>query len=240
MYNTEVLRITCSCFLMYYFHIMGTVSILGTVPVSLILRHIRISSQQTKLHFTAIVFIYLNFFPTVIKLYLGSSLENIWLNVADMWLYTFLMQLVYEVVVIWFGGHVFQQKEVLYAGSIRLKNIIMLLFSMSLPVAILQGDLLGMYTFSAAKWNIGVLAFLFIARRFVFDYVTKKISNGVILRLFFRLVLGIFSLTSDTFCQFVVFHTSIQVQSVFLIASITYILIIGKLTDSLISNLDIL
>lgn len=107
-------------------------------------------------------------------------------------------------------------------------------------MAILQADLMGMYTFNAAKWNLGVLVLLLIARYCIFDYVTKKISNGTILRLFFRLVLSILSITSDIFCRFIIFNTSIQIQSIFLIASTIYIFVIGMFTDSLISHLDIL
>lgn len=111
---------------------------------------------------------------------------------------------------------------------------------MCLPVAILQADLLGMYTLNAAKWNAGVLVLLLVARHYIFDFVTKKISNGMLFRLFFRLTLGILSATSKFSCRFLLFETSIQVQTIFIIGSIPYTVIIARFTALLFSYLDVL
>ena len=243
-YNFEVLQITCTCFLMYYYHSIGVVGTLGTLPLLLVLKYMNVNRQLMKVDITTAVFIYLNFLPSVIKLYLGSDLEKIWLNVyrgyeGQTWLLSLYAQWIYEFVIIWFAGHMFQQKEVLYSSSIRIKNILMLLVAMGLPGAIFQADLMGIYTISAAKWNLGVLLLLLCARRYIFDYVMTKISNGILLRLFFRLVLGILSITSEVMCRFLI-HTSLRFQFIFAVGSFVYTVVIARSTAFLLSYLDIL
>ena len=250
LFNTEVLKITCGCLLMHYFHIMGTVGILGTIPFLLLLKHARVGPlmARVKIDIQTAIFIYLNFLPTVVKLYFGQDIEKIWLNVyvleGDAWIYTNMAQLVYECLVICLGGHMFQQREVFYALQVRLvriKNIVMLLLYMGLPVAMLQGDFLGMFTLQAAKWNVTVLSLLLVSRYYLFDYVTTKMSNGIILRLFFRLILSGLNASSEFSCRFVFYTISLQYQNpIFLLGSMAYTIIIARLTAALMYYLDIM
>ena len=243
-YNYQVLQITCTCYLMYYYHIIGTLGILGTLPLLLLMKHI--NHQVLRVDLTTVVFIYLSFLPSVVKLYFGSNMEKIWLNVyrgsskEDAWLYTLFAQLIYEGVVLWFSGHVFQQKEVLYAASVKVKNLLMLFILILSAVAILQADMMmGIYTAGAAKWNVGVLILLLFGRYYIFDYVASKISNGILLRLFFRLVLSILYITSEVSCQYLI-YTSLEVYFVFYIGSLFYMILIARSTAGLLTYLDIL
>ena len=244
VYNCEVINIACTCLLMKYYHIMGTVGILGTLPFLLLLKRLKVAPFQTEIDFTTTLFVYMNFLPGVLKLYFGSDIEKILLNaysgMGDAWLYSLFSQLIYEFFIMWFAGHFFQQREVLYAASVKISNLVMVSICMFLPIAILQADLLGMYTFNAAKWNAGVLILLIGARRYIFDHVTKKISNGMLLRLFFRLTLGILSATSEFSCRYLLFETSLQVHNVFGIASMFYTVIIARFTALIFSYLDVL
>lgn len=243
-YNDEVLKITCTCYLMYYYHFIGTAGILGTLPLIIFSRFQSVDRQAMKLDVVNVVFIYMSFLPSTIKLYFGSEIENIWLDVSkgemgNTWTYSLFAQLFYETIIILFTGHLFQQREILYSSSVRIKNILMLLFLIGVPMAILQADMMGIYTLDAAKWNIGALILLMVARSCLFDYVTTKISSGILLRLFFRLVLSILSLTSEFSCGYII-NTSLQVYVIFIIGSIPYVVVIAISTALLLSYLNIL
>jgi cellulose biosynthesis protein BcsQ len=245
MYNSEVIIIACSCRQMNYYHGFGTLGILGTLPLLLVLKKLKIVPLEVEIDTITVVFVYMNFLPGVVKLYFGSEIETIFLQFynsgeGDVWLYLLFSQLLYEFFIMWFAGHFFQQREVLYAASIKIKNIVMATLCMCLPVAILQADLLGMYTINAVKWNAVVILVLLGARRYIFDYVTKKISNGMLLRLFFRLTLGILSATSEFSCRFLLFETSLLVQNVFIVGSVFYVIIIARFTALMFSYLNVL
>lgn len=228
-YNYEVLNITCTCYLMYYYHFYGTVGILGTLSLLLIYNH---RAMKADIDIATVVFIYLSFIPSIIKLYFGAEIEKVWQNVYKdsssqyAWQFTFFAQLIYEFVVIFFAGRMFQQKEVLYAvAAPRIRNIVMQLILMGLPVAILQADLLGIYTIAAAQWNVGILFLLLLSRYWAFDYVATKISNGILLRLFFRLILTVLNLTSGISCRYIL-SASFETYFIFSIGSALYMIAI--------------
>ena len=241
LFNSEVIKTTCSCLLMYYYHAMGAIGILGTLPFLMLMKKFRVAAVEVDM--ATIAFIYLNFVPSMVKLYFGSDIEKIWLSVQsgheNTWLYSSFAQLVYEFFVIWFGGHFFQQREVLYeVACVRIMNIIMLLLLMGLPLAILQADLMGMYSLDATKLNAAVLLVLIFARRYIFDYVAKKLSNGTLIRLFFRLTLGILSATSEFACRYILFGTSLRAHNFFIAMSLVYMVVIVRFTALLFSHLD--
>lgn len=236
LFNSEVIKTTCSCFLMYYYHAIGAISILGTLPFLMLMSKFRGSAVEVDV--ATLAFIYLNFVPSMVKLYFGSDIEKIWLNVqgpgayGNTWLYSFYAQLVYEFFVIWFGGHFFQQREVLYqVARVRIMNIIMLLLLIGLPLAILQADMMGMYSLNATMLNAAVLLLLIFARRYIFDYVAKKLSNGTLIRLFFRLTLGVLSATSEFACRYI-FETSLSAHYFFIAVSVLYIVVFTALLFS--------
>ena len=242
-YNYEVLKITCTCFLMYYFHFIGTVSILGTFVFRLLIKY-RDIGQVSKADIVTIVFLYFSFVPSILKLYYGSDVEKIWFSISrdlgmNSWFYYFLAQMAYELFITWFAGHMFQQREVLYAVSVQIMNLLMLFTYMSVPVAIFLADMRGMYTISATKWIIGALIVLLCGRCCVFDYVTKRMSNGILLRIFFRLILGMLNIISELSCKLTITFSYQVYNSVLMFGYSTYIVLIGGFTTALLAYLDI-
>ena len=239
--SLDIRTVVCTCFLMSRFHIMGTLSVLGALPLLYLLTVVKIIPQRVKVDTSMIVFIYMSFLPSILKLYYSSEFQGMLFNITTSPVLQLMFgQLLYECVLMWVMGYMLQQREVLYATSVKIRNIAMLLTYMCLVIALLWSDLLGMYTSEAVKLSLAIIIVLFGARYTLFDYVMRKISSSLFLRFFLRFVLGILCLASLLVCQVFYFETSFIIRTIFWFVSALYMVVFSGMTIPLFVHLEIM
>ena len=239
--SSDVRTVLCTCYLMSRFHIMGTLSVLGALPLLYLLTMVKFIPLRVKVDTSMIVFIYMSFLPSILKLYYSSEFQRMLFNIpTSPVLQLMFAQLLYEGVLILVMGHMLQQREVLYATSVKIRNIAMLLIYIVLVMALLWSDLLGMYTSEAVKLSLGIIIALFGARYTLFDYVMRKISSSIFLRFFLRFILGLLSLSSLFLCQTFYLETSFIIHSILWFVLIFYMVVFSGLTIPLFYYLEIM
>ena len=80
--SSDIRTVVCTCFLMSRFHIMGTLSVLGALPLLYLLMVVKIIPQRVKVDTSMIVFIYMSFLPSILKLYYSSEFQGMLFNIT--------------------------------------------------------------------------------------------------------------------------------------------------------------
>ncbi len=244
MSSSDVRTVVCTCFLMSRFHILGTLSVLGALPLFYLLTVVKLIPLKLKLDASIVIFIYLNFLPSVIKLYFSTEFQRMLFNITESPLLKLMFaQMLYEGLLICAMGHMLQQRDVFYATNVKafkFRNVAMLLTYFGLVIALLWSDLLGMYTIDAVKFSLGIIVVLLGARYTLFDYVMGIISSGIFLRFFLRFILGLLSLSSLFLCQTFYFETSFIIESIFWVVSLLYMVAFSGLTIPIFYHLKLM